>query len=217
MKIHRSKVFWLLVLGLCGLLSVARAEFSFFLIDNFESGNADKWYKFGNLEMSVAKNPSVEAGRDTVAESCGDYSLKLRGRTDNWYVGGIGTDLRIDASAFSRIQLDLYGSDAGGKLKVELYDDDAGNPVVEVDPAKNWAPTKDDRWIAEIPVYGKGFTRISIPFSAFKLENPGTGNGIMNFDQKDGKNGLLKIQFVFLTGEQKGSAEVNIDNIILTY
>lgn len=206
---------WLiLIFGL--LTGIARAEFSFYLIDNFESGSADKWYKFGNVEMSVVRNPSLEA-RDSVAESCGDYSLLLRGNADNWYVGGIGTDLRVDASPFSRLQMDVGGSDAGGILKVELFDDDAGSPNVELDPAKDYMPTKDDKWVASIPIAGKGFTRISIPFSAFKLENPGVGDGVWNVAQKDGKNGLLKIQFVLLTATQKGSAEARIDNILLTY
>jgi len=196
--------------------SAVLAEFSFLLVDNFESGSADKWYKFGSVELSVVKNASTEA-RDSVAESCGDYSLLLKGRTDNWYVGGIGTDLRVDASPFSRLQIDVYGSDAGGTLKVELFDDDAGSPNVELDASKDYIPTKDDKWVAAVPIAGKGFTRISIPFSAFKLDNPGVGDGIWNVDQKNGKYGLLKIQLVLLAATQKGSAEARIDNILLTY
>ena len=207
---------WLLVMGLLLLGSAVLAEFSFLLIDNFESGNAEKWYRFGNVELAVTRNVTSEV-RDTVAESCGDYSLKLKGASDNWYVGGIGTDLKVDASPFSRLQLDVYGSDAGAKLKIELYEDDNNNDMVEQDQARNWLATKDDEWVAEVPVLGKGFTRISIPFTAFKLANPGSGDGIWNPGQQNGSGGLLKIQMVLLTNEQKGSAEVNVDNILLTY
>jgi hypothetical protein len=196
--------------------SAAVAQFSFYLIDNFEGGQAGKWYKFGNVEMLVAKNPSVEV-KDVVAESCGDYSLSIKGGTVNWYVGGIGTDLNIDAAAFSRMQLDVYGSDSGGKVKIELFDDDNGNGVLEQDPSRDWLATKDDKWVAEVPVLGKGFTRISIPFSAFSLENPGSGDGIWNPDQKNGSSGLLKIQLILLAGRQQGNVDLKLDNLLFTY
>ena len=195
----------------------AWAQFSTFsMIDNFESGNADKWYRFGNVDMSVVKNPSQEA-HDAVAESCGEYSLKLKGGSDNWYIGGIGTDLRIDSSPYSRLQMDVYGSEAGGKLKIEVFDDDNKNAILEQDSGRDWLATSDDKWVAEVPVMGRGWMRISIPFSAFKLENPGSGDGTWNPDQAEGSAGLLKMQIILLTANQKGNLEANLDNILLTY
>jgi hypothetical protein len=194
----------------------AAAEWSFYLIDNFESGDAGKWYKFSNLQMELAKNPSLEV-KDAVAESCGEYALKLKGRAQHWYAGGIGADLGIDAASFSRFQVDVYGVAGSGKLKVELFDDDNQNSVLEQDPARDWIATRDDKWVAEVPVLGKGFTRISIPFTAFILENPGAGDGLWNPDQKDGSVGLLKIQIILLTGSEEGETEVNIDNLLLSY
>ncbi len=195
-----------------------RAEFSFYLVDNFESGKADKWYRFGNCETAVAKNPSLEAGvQDTIADSCGDYSLSLKGKAANWYAGGIGTDIYADAGAFSRFQLDVYGSGTGGKIRVELFDDDNGNYSLEQDSSRNWLATKDDKWVAEVPILHKGFTRVSIPFSAFKLDNPGSGDGVWNPAHKDGSGGLLKVQFVLLTDQATGEVEAGIDNILLTY
>lgn len=216
----KSRLRYLLIISaVCFLLVLAvRAEFSFYLIDNFETGKADKWYHFGNLETTVEKNPSLEAGvQDTIAESCGDYALKLRGKADHWYVGGIGTDLYADAGPFSRFQMDVYGSGTSGKIKIELFDDDNGNYSLEQDPAKNWLATKDDKWVAEVPVLAKGFTRVSIPFSAFKLENPGSGDGSWNPDHKNGSGGLLKIQLVLLTEKETGEVEASVDNILLTY
>jgi len=202
---------WLLLLA-----AAAQAQFSFELIDNFESGKIEKWYKFGNIQMTIAENPSFE-GKDAIAESCGVYSLSLKGGTDNWYVGGIGANLNLEASYFSRLQMDVFGGDEGGKIKIELFDDDNNNNILEQDPAKDWMPTKDDKWVAEVPILGKGFTRISIPFSAFKLENPGSGDGVWNPDQKNGSGGLLKMQLILLSEKQRGRVEAGIDNILLTY
>lgn len=143
--------------------------------------------------------------------------LKVRGGTESWFVGGVGTDLGIDATPFSRLQMDIYGSGSGGKLRIELFDDDNNNFSLEQDPALDWKPTKDDKWYAEVPVLEKGFTRFSIPFSAFKLDNPGCGDGIWNPDQKNGSGGLLKMQIILLTDKQKGQVDANIDNILLTY
>lgn len=203
---------------ICFLLfvSCARAQFSFELIDNFESGRSDKWYNFGGLKMSVVKNASCEV-RDMVAESCGEYSLRISGTAESWYVGGIGTGLNVDASPYSRLQMDIYGGVDGGKIKVELFDDDNANFSLEQDPSRDWLATKDDKWAAEAPVLGSGFTRISVPFSAFRLENPGCGDGVWNPDQKDGSGGLLKIQMILLTGQPAGKVEAKIDNVLLTY
>jgi len=216
MIFFRIRWFWCLVFS-AALLLGAEGQYSFHLIDDFESAKADKWYKFGSVNLQVEKNLSSEAGVvDLVAQSCGNYSLKLKGHSQNWFGGGSGADLNIDASYFSRLQLDIYGSNSGGKIKVELFDDDNGNSMLEQDPARDWLPTKDDKWVTEIAVLGKGFTRVSIPFTAFKLENPGFGDGIWNPEQKNNSGGLLKIQLVLLTDKKEGSVEVGVDNILLT-
>lgn len=203
---------------LAALAVVVRAEFTFYLIDNFENGRADKWYRFGEAKMTVERNPSLEAGaRDAIAESCGEYALKLKSRSVNWFAGGIGTDLNVDASGFTRLQLDICGSDKRGKIKIEVFDDDNNNLALEQDAAKDWLATKDDKWVAEVPILGKGFTRISIPFSAFKLENPGSGDGVWNPDQRNGSGGLLKVQLILLTDKPEGEVETSIDNLLLTY
>ena len=217
----------LLVFLFCfGLMTVARAEFSFYLIDNFESGKADKWYKFGEVKLSVEPNPSFEAAggaspegavRDVIAESCGDYSLQLKGRATNWFAGGIGTDLFADATPFTRLQMDVYGNGKGGRIKIELFDDDNGNMVLEQDPARDWLATNDDKWVAEVPILGPGWTRISIPFTAFRLDNPGHGDGIWNPDHKNGSGGLLKIQLTLITDKPQGEVEVGLDNLLLTF
>jgi len=205
-------VFMALVL----MVGRSEAQFSFISIDSFEDGTTGKWYKFGNVGMTIENNPTSEA-EDTVTESCGEFSLRLKGGTTNWFVGGIGTDLGIDAAPYSRLQIDMYGSETGGKVKIELFDDDNGNAVLEQDPSKDWVPTNDDKWVAEIPILSKGWSRYSIPFTAFKLENPGCGDGIWNPDQKDGSGGLLKIQVSLIAGEEKGKVDVALDNLILTY
>ncbi|OGC11402.1 hypothetical protein A3K48_02670 [candidate division WOR-1 bacterium RIFOXYA12_FULL_52_29] len=204
-------VFFLMVLGVA-----ASAELSFFMIDNFESGRFDKWYKFGEMTAGIVENGTPE-GRDTINESCGDYSLGLKGSSLNYYVGGIGSDLNVDATLFSRIQMDIYGAGGEGKIKVELFDDDNNNYALEQDSDKDWIPTNDDKWVAEVPVLGRGFTRVSIPFTAFRLENPGAGDGEWNPNQRESSGGLLKIQMIVLTNQPKGEIETRVDNILLTY
>jgi hypothetical protein len=201
------------------LASLSSAQFSFYLIDNFESGNfnTSKWWNFGTLKTEVAKNASPES-RDLIAESCGDYSLNLVGSTDNWYVGGIGTDLGLDATNFSRFQVDIYGSkEYKGKLVVELFDDDNHNYTIEQDSKNNYEPIYDDKWIIEIPILGEGFTRVSIPFTAFKDVNPGVGDDIWNPSQENGSGGLLKLQLVAISEKQSGKEDFRIDNLLLTY
>ena len=210
----------LLVLGIITLLATAgTAQFSFYLIDNFESGrfNESKWWSFGDLKVVAEKNGTVE-GRDLIAESCGEYALALSGPSKEWYVGGIGTDLGVDATEFSRFQIDVYGNDDdGGKVLIELFDDDNANFTIEQDSQNNYDPVYDDKWATEVYIQGKGFTRISIPFTAFKDVNPGVGDDKWNPGQVGGSGGLLKLQMVGISGKKSGTVDFKIDNLLLTY
>jgi len=202
------------------LSSLAWAQFTFHLIDNFEDGNFNsdpKWWRFGDLNLEAMKNPQAQS-RDLISESCGDYSLKLSGKTNNWYIGGLGTDIGVDGSKFSRFQMDVYGHKKYvGKLKVEIFEDDNMNYAIEQDPQKGYEPVYDDKWVAEVNVQGEGFTRVSIPFTAFRDANPGVGDGVWNPDQEKGSGGLMKIQIVALSEGQQGGIDCSIDNLLLTY
>ena len=214
-----KKIF--LVTGLIILTaSTVLAQFSFYLIDNFESGEfteGPKWWRFGSLKAQLVKNPSPEA-RDLIAESCGEYALNFKGETKDWYVGGIGTDLNIDASKYSRFQIDIDGNEQWqGKLIIELFDDDNNNYSIEQDAKKNYTPVFDDKWVAEVNIQGRGFTRTSIPFTAFHDVNPGVGDDLWNPSQDNGSGGLLKLQLVAISAEQQGEIDFKIDNLLLTY
>lgn len=202
---------WMLVcLILLMMGTFARGDLTFYLVDNFESGSSSRWFSFGDINVSVAGNP-LTGKRDLIAESCGSYLLNIKGSSSDWYVGGIGTDLSIDAGAYSRLQMDIYGSADYGKLRIELYDDDNGSFQIEQD--KNWQPIYDDKWAVEIPILGPGFTRISIPFTAFVDENPNAGDNKLNFSNK----GLARMQLIFISKTKVGNIDVGIDNILLTY
>ncbi|OGC23947.1 hypothetical protein A2291_05540 [candidate division WOR-1 bacterium RIFOXYB2_FULL_42_35] len=202
------------------ITNLAYAQFSFHLIDNFEDANFTrdpKWWRFGDVKTEIVKNPETTA-RDLITESCGDYSLRLSGKTNDWYIGGMGTDLGVDAARFSRFQIDISGNKKfQGKLIVEFFDDDNQNYQIEQDPQKNYEAIYDDKWVAEILVQGDGFTRTSIPFTAFKDANPGVGDDIWNPDQDDASGGLLKMQLIVISGDQAGQADFKIDNLLLTY
>jgi hypothetical protein len=216
-----KKRLFVLCLLLLGLAAVASAQFSFYLIDNFENGqfNTGKWWRFGDVKADIMANPSMEAETlDLIANSCGTYSIKLSGQAKDWYVGGIGTELGVDASQFSRFQIDIYGHESyRGKLVIELFEDDNNNYTIEQDPKNNYAALYDDKWVAEVNIQGKGFTRVSIPFSAFRLANPGVGDGIWNPHQQNGSGGLLKLQLVAIADQQDGKVDFAIDNILLNY
>jgi hypothetical protein len=214
------KKFLLGMLLSLGLASTVFSQFSFHLVDNFESGKfaeGSKWWVFGNIKGKIVKNVPLKV-KDLIAQSCGDYALNVSGKSSDWYVGGLGADIGIDASEFSRFQIDVSGDPLiKGKLIIELLEDDNGNFTIEQDPKNNYEPTKDDKWVAEVKILGKGFTRTSIPFTAFRDANPNIGDGKWNPDQQGGSGGLLKLQLIFVTDEKKGDVDVNLDNILITY
>lgn len=214
------KRFLLMAAIVAMVATAALAQFTFYLIDNFESGEFNegaKWWRFGDLKVELVKNPSLE-GQDLIAESCGDFALDFKGRTSDWYVGGIGTQLGVDASKYSRFQIDMFGHPTKrGKLVVEFFEDDNNNYTIEQDPKKNYAPIHDDKWVAEIKVQGNGYTRTSIPFTAFEDVNPGVGDDIWNPSKLDGSGGLLKMQIVMIAEQQSDEVDLKIDNLLLTY
>ncbi len=186
------------------------------LVDNFEKNKdlkSPEWWKFDNVTATVVKNPPFRPG-DSVAKSCGLYSLNLKGSASNWYCGGVGTYLGVDATAFTGLEMNVFGyGDGSGRLKIELYDDDKGSWETLYD--KTWIPLKDDLWTFEQNVDWRGWKDVYIPFSSFALSNPKRGDGILNFDQNKGSGGLLQIQFILIAGSKDGEANVNIDNVKL--
>ena len=184
---------------------VVRAGFPF-LVDNFEDGDytkAPEWFTFDNLKVAVEKNASLKATDLPV----GEYSLNLSGTTNSWYVGGMGTMLGVNASNYAAFDIDVYGYGAdSGKLKIELYNNDSGKDSIEVD--KSYQPMYDDLWAHEINVDWDGWKHLSIPFSEFKLVNPGKGNGIMD-------NPVAKVQLICVANSEQGTIKYNIDNLEL--
>ncbi len=186
------------------------------MIDNFEKNSdlkSPEWWKFDRVTVSVVKNPPYRPG-DRLARNCGKYSLNIKGNAVDWYCGGIGTYLGIDASMYTGLDMYVYGyGDGSGKIKIELYDDDKGSWETQYD--KNWIPVKDDLWSFEQPVDWRGWKEVYIPFSTFTLSNPKRGDGVINFDQNKGSGGLLQVQMIFIAPSKDGEVNLNIDNVSL--
>jgi len=194
-----------------------------FLIDNFESGSLKsprEWWTFDIEKAQIASNKELKAGDEKVASQVGNYSLLLSGMAKNWYAGGCGTYLakeKQDLSKYNYLSLDIYGNGPGsGTLKIELLDDDNNNWQVEQDPAKNYAPVYDDKFVYEVKVDWTGWKRVLIPIADFSDENPLIGDDIWNPYQLGGSGGLLQMQFICLASTDKGKVNYNVDNVMLT-
>jgi hypothetical protein len=203
---------FLSVIVLIGFLAAgAGAVLTFYLVDNFEDGTYAKWFSFDNVKLSIFKNPKSDK-RDLVLESAGENALSIVGSTKDWYVGGAGTNLSVDASNYSRLQLDIFGTDKGGKIKIELYKDANNSGTIEQDEANQWKPTQDDIFGVEVPILKGGYTRYSIPFTAFVDSNPGVGK-----DKWEGAGAILRLQLIFIAASQEGTVDCAVDNVIFTY
>jgi hypothetical protein len=202
------------VAAMGGPAPVKKAAYPY-LIDNFEDGTYTKepeWFTFDGLVLTVEKNAKLQEGDPKVVANLGEYSLKMSGTAKDWYVGGMGTVLGIEASGYDSFEIDLYGYGEGsGKLKIELYDDDNGNSDIEVD--KEWKPMYDDLFSAEMEVNWTGWKHISVPIKDFKIE--GNGNKVWDPNLKNGSGGLVKIQLISVANSQTGSISYNIDNLEL--
>ncbi|MBI5699738.1 hypothetical protein HZC35_05485 [Candidatus Saganbacteria bacterium] len=190
------KKFLAVTFGLLFLASQARGILTFYLVDNFEDGTATKWYAFDRVNLAVDKVPKT-VKRDLVVESDGDYLLKVSGAASDWYAGGIGTALNVDARDYSRLQFDVWGSSGGGKIKLEVFENDT-------------------KWTAELPILGKGATRYSIPFTALTLDSTATAEAKERVFST-GLTNISRLQLIFVAPAQAGAVDCSLDNIIFTY
>lgn len=191
-----------LMLGLCVALFLgvgAFAQLTFFMVDNFEDGVFSKWYVFDNAKVSITANPA-KADNDSIGDACGEKSLKITGHTDNWYVGGMGTNLDVDGADYNRFIMDIYGSKKQGKVKIELFE------------KKTAASTEEVKWIVEVPVIGEGFTRYSIPLSSFSSDD---AQKSFYHGKKGGR--ISKLQLIYVASAEKGDIDLTIDNLIFTF
>ena len=184
-------------------------------VDNFEKNRdlkTPEWWSFDQVVPKVS-NVAFRNG-DAVGASCGKLYLDLKGTANNWYCGGVGTYLGVDASSYTGIELCILGyGEESGTLKIELYDDDKCGWETRYD--KTWVALKDDVWYFEQRVDWIGWRKISIPFDSFRLSNPGRGDGKTNFDQENGSGGLLQAQFILSACTPNGESHIGIDNIKL--
>lgn len=194
-----------------------------FLIDDFESGSLKSprdWWTFELEKAETASNADLKLGDETVVASVGNYSLHLLGTAKSWYAGGCGTYLAkegLDLSKYNTFQMDVYGNGPGsGTIKIELIDDDNNNWQVEQDPAKNYAPVYDDKFVYEVRVDWSGWQRVTVPLADFVDDNPLVGDDIWNPQQTNNSGGLLQMQTICLATAEKGKVNYNPDNIMLT-
>lgn len=170
------------------------------------------WYTFGNSSQKIDDvNSTVQNNYSTHA---GKKYLNIKGNTTNWFVGGIGKEIKKDITAYTDIKLMIYGNGKkSGKLMIELYDDDNNNDKTEMD--SNFYALKDDKWAFELPIDWKGWRVITIPLSDFKDQNPDAGDNTFNPVRANGSAGLLSFQFIFLTQDKSGEIKFGIDEIKL--
>ena len=181
-----------------------------FLIDDFESGSLKhprEWWTFDLKQAEISPNEA------------GGYSVLLKGPASNWYAGGCGTYLakeNQDLSDYNALQMDVFGNGPGsGTLKIEFFDDDNRNWQAEQDPAKDYAPIYDDKYVYDLRVDWQGWKRVEIYLDDFAENNPGVGDDIWNPQQDGGSGGLLQMLFICIAGKSDGVVNYNLDNICL--
>ncbi|MDD4526544.1 MAG: hypothetical protein PHF25_00735 [Candidatus Margulisbacteria bacterium] len=188
-----------------------------FELDGFEDGIISEepaWWTFGDIN-AIPVSTQIYKG-DPMQAYLGKYSLSLKGSTKDWYVGGLGTYVGIDASRYTHLKMFIYGNGPkSGKLTIQLYDDDNKNFILEQDVEKDYEPIFDDKIEFSQTVSWKGWKVILVPLANFKDVNPTVGDNKLNLDQKDGSGGLLHFQIIVLADDKEGTVDMAIDDIKL--
>jgi hypothetical protein len=174
----------------------------------FSAKHAKAFWQFDKLGVSWLPKSKKEKENFLGAEH-----LLLEGTVKNWYGGGMGTYLALNAQGFTHLSLNIfgYGKDSG-VLKIELTDDDNKNFKAET----GLNGKADDIFAYALPVDWQGWRHFNIPFLAFADENPGIGDDQWNPSQWLGSGGLLQIQWIAIgkTAEQNFKMMINKPRII---
>lgn len=188
-----------------------------FAIDTFEDGNitdAPQWWTFGDSKQDVV-NTSIYSNSPLI-KYLGSKSLQIKGNTDNWYIGGMGAYLGLDADKYTHLKIYVYGNGPkSGKVTIQLYDDDNFNYVLEQDVENNYEPIFDDKFEYTVNVTWTGWKILILPIDKFKDVNKTVGDNMWNPDGKKGSGGLLHYQMIFLASSKTGPIDVAVDNIKL--
>ena len=176
------------------------------VVDNFDDADitvAPNWWKFDRLQVTFPEATDKQYGL---------YTIKVTGKAESYYVGGMGTYFGKDVSAYDTFALDVYGNGpASGTIKVQLLDDD--NNTFQVEQDSKYEPMADDRLEYELPVTWTGWKTVEIPLNKFVDTNPGIGDDVFNPDQANGSGGLLHVQLVFVATSDKGTITIGLDNL----
>jgi hypothetical protein len=209
------KLFFKILILLFISISTIYSATSTHMVDNFEDGEflrTPKWWTFGLLNASVVENNKKEANY------LGAKSIRLKGDPREWYVGGMGTYLGIDARPYNAIKLIVRGNGIeSGHLRVELYDDDNKNWVVEIHPEDDSIIEFDDKFVYSQKVDWTGWRVLIIPFSHFVDDNPDVGDNIFNPVQVGTSGGLLQTQLILLATNKEVVPSIQIDSFKLFY
>jgi hypothetical protein len=183
-----------------------------YVVDDFKDGDISSnptWWQFGDLFLSVGAN--TESNESNYV---GKQSLHFQGSTTARYVGGCGTYLALDASAYTTCELVIYSPNSeSGRLMVELYDDDNRNFVIEPSKFSVGQIAFDDKFCYEFPIDWVGWKKVIIPFFMFYDANPKVGDDIWNPDQKNGSGGLVQMQLIANAVKRRGKVDFKIDSI----
>ncbi len=182
-----------------------------FIIDDFEDGNLNVyplWWRFGVV------NADIDINRPKEAPYLGRYSLRLTGDANEWYVGGVGTYLGIDADKYNSVKFIIKGNgEKSGTLIFELYDDDDNSWEVSTHSQYPSQVTGADKFIYTQKVNWEGWKVVMIPLAHFSDVNPGIGDDKWNPNIKNGSGGLLQMQMILMAVDKYVDPDIRIDSV----
>lgn len=194
--------------------STADAKVLSYMVDDFEDGEfveSPYWWEFGNLELTIKDNNLAESS------FVGSRSLRLRGQSKNWYIGGTGVVLDMDGTWFNGIKMIVrgHGQEKSGNITIELFDDDNENYKLETNPNHPGKLTFDDKWVYTFKVDWEGWKVVIIPMKKFRDDNPTVGDNIWNPSKENGSGGLIQMQMIAIAPQKKSKMDIQIDSIKL--
>ncbi len=196
---------------LLGATKIPQKNNNVFVVDDFEDGESrqnPEWWSFGTLKSSAFKNDN------RLLKGLEDYSLRLEGDPKEWYIGGIGTYLGIDAKLYNAMKLVIYGQGPNsGSIIIELYDDDNSNWIIEKHPNYDSQTKFDDVFRYNLKVNWVGWRVVMIPLEHFKDANPKIGDDLWNAYQETTSGGLIQMQLIIMAGSKNTKPDLKIDNI----
>jgi endo-1,4-beta-D-glucanase Y len=135
---------------------------TYFVLDDFESGNTTRWNTFGDAGTTIS--PSIAQGR------AGSYAMNVQYTVASWGGLGQGYSTPREWNGYEAFEFWLYGNNTGNTLRLEISDNRPAGSTAD----------NSERYEYKFRDDFSGWRYFSLPWASFQRRTDWQPDGALN-------------------------------------